>query len=781
MIRSSLLPGLLLALVAHGCSQSSSGVNAPTDQVSGDSFADSSLDSSSETVALDLADSQGPADTADGLMDSQSDVADIATDLHDVPSLDLDGHEPEISDIIGELGDLDMLDQWDDTQEISDLSMPDGMDAGLDGSDGDSEDTEPGDVEPEVVEPQCLGYEQLGGTVCRSGPTGKVPGVRLMFSLTGASDSSVCGSVSWKLGNRVLLQGTTPDGMARGRLTGAQVFYDYDEQFEDDVYSDAHGGPASYPFVIELLDQEQNVVWRGRRREPLQVREYIFGALEANTGIAPANWMVPLVAGTIGADFEAYTTVIPDLPQARYLRFWREWSLEEKATITSCDTSTPLVLPTQVHPSGPLQKLIDLDDIATVPISLFTDTVGTWQVKKIFGNAPARNSVNMVILADGYTADRLETFQADAQTVADFLASLEPFASFVQRLNIWTVWTPSAEPGASFDCGCNFYDTDAQNCTTPHDGCVDGLRDNVYGSVFAVRALYKVNPLGTGAPSLSADRNLFPIYLFRVGMAMSLSADDGTPISGDAAFILTDDEKRGAFGLFNASLTTWYRNVSTEEFAEVATHEMGHAFGLLGDEYSTSTDVCQLFELTPLFPNFSPIVSSAQELPWAPWATLDAPYPHDESQGSASDVGCYVPPPGGGICVDSLNQPALCRPSKTCKMKTNSGEFCPVCRDHIVHRIFNTIDIIDSDEFYIEESGTGLLFSVQTSFEPTNAVWRVDGELMHEGALAPFLVDPATLAPGEHKVSLTVSYTTELSRVWTSALTETMEATLLVQ
>ena len=128
---------------------------------------------------------------------------------------------------------------------------------------------------------------------------------------------------------------------------------------------------------------------------------------------------------------------------------------------------------------------------------------------------------------------------------------------------------------------------------------------------------------------------------------------------------------------------------------------MGHAFGLLGDEYAKSSDVCQSFELTPLFPNFSPIMDAAEDLPWAPWVTLPGPYPNASSDVGADDVGCVIPGPGGGQCLAD-GQETLCRAQNACKMKSSSlDHFCVVCEDHLIHRLFRHIDLIADPVFGI--------------------------------------------------------------------------------
>jgi len=113
---------------------------------------------------------------------------------------------------------------------------------------------------------------------------------------------------------------------------------------------------------------------------------------------------------------------------------------------------------------------------------------------------------------------------------------------------------------------------------------------------------------------------------------------------------------------------------------------------------------------------------------------------------------------------------------KTCKMKTNKGQFCPVCRDHTVHRIFRHVDLIEDAVFSIApQSGSEYLLSVGLSEPEVHTVWSVDGTPVQETAdFQPLLLDVAALGTGPHVVTLQVTLHHEFSRVWTDALREEM-------
>jgi len=779
---------LLVALVA--CSEDSSNVSSTLpdaqdaaadarglpdtgngDRTGDDAPADGGLPDATVDAAKDTGLDLSPIDAQDAAPEGLT--PDTGVDVPPPKDVGQDTEKDSAQDLVPDVAAPDLASDVSDTQVVPDV--PQVPDVAV-----DTTPPEP-DVPPEVVVPECGDYPLFDkAAFCGQPLPKKVPGIRLLFSFVSVdTDKSTCGKVTWKLANRIVLDGVTPDGMHRGRLTGAEVYYDWDRQFEDDEYVGPDGEVQHFPFIIEVLDDADNVLWRGRRSEPLRVREYVMEALDLYTTYDPVPLMVPMVQTAVNADFQAMSAVVPDLPGATRVRFARDLSAAEKAQAPDCAGTGQLPLPVVLKDGqAPAGLSVAIADIPEVPLQSFLDLAPALEVKRVFGTADTANSLDFVILGDGFAAADKAAFEARAAEVSTFMTqTLEPFKSYLQHINVWSVWAPSTDAGASYDCTCNYWGKPAKVCDQP-PGCKEGFKNVMFGSIFTVRALFGLMPLSP-PPDAQTDRNLFPLYIFRIAMAQSLTAGDGTPVTGDAAFVITNSPKQGAFGLYNAAASTAYGDVQAGYLAEVATHEMGHAFGVLGDEYNTSTDVCQVFELTALFPNFSLMPATQQDIPWAPWVTLGPPYPNSESQGSASDIGCFVPGPGGGKCCvnDDCGQGyTVCRPTKTCKMKTNTGKFCPVCKDHLIKRIFEYVDILESETFDVtQKNPTTFELSAQLSMTEVQTTWSVDGVVLQTTAtFAPFTLDVSTLAAGPHTVTLQVRAAGSDVKVWTESVTETM-------
>lgn len=160
------------------------------------------------------------------------------------------------------------------------------------------------------------------------------------------------------------------------------------------------------------------------------------------------------------------------------------------------------------------------------------------------------SSVDIVVVGDGYRADEMETFRADAKHFNDVMFSTEPFRSRKGDFNVWLVEAASAESG------------------------IDKPDKNVW----------KDTPLGTMYNTFGSARYI----LTTENRALR---DIIAAVPYDFVIILVNDDRYGGGGIYNLYTTCYARpDKPGMEWQRdyVYVHEFGHSFGGLGDEYYSS-------------------------------------------------------------------------------------------------------------------------------------------------------------------------------------------------
>lgn len=259
-----------------------------------------------------------------------------------------------------------------------------------------------------------------------------------------------------------------------------------------------------------------------------------------------------------------------------------------------------------------------------------------YEVRYLWGGKEKVDSaIDVVILAEGYTADEMATFFKHAENTRDALLSYEPFASYADRFNIVAIGTISDDSGV----------------TVPLE---KKWRDTAIGSHFST--FYSDRYLTTP--------NVFDLY------------DALRGIDYEHLIVLANTTTYGGGGIFNNyTLTTALH----ENFKPVVVHEFGHSFGGLADEYFYIGDVMDdtyPTDVEPWEPNVTSLVDFNGK-----WENL-------------LPEGCPIPTPA----VDSLQVgvyegaaysfKGLYRPMLDCRMKTNAAKtFCPACQQALARLI----------------------------------------------------------------------------------------------
>lgn len=252
--------------------------------------------------------------------------------------------------------------------------------------------------------------------------------------------------------------------------------------------------------------------------------------------------------------------------------------------------------------------------------------------KYIHKGGDSKECIDVVILAEGYKAEEMDTFMADALLTKKEILSYEPFRSHSEKFNFIAVTSPSLD----------------SNVSVPQAG---DWRQTAVSSNFMT--FYMPRYLTSG--------NVYDMY------------DLVTNIPCEHLIILANTGNYGGGGIYNSyTLTTAHH----KDFRPVVVHEFGHSFAGLGDEYfydnDDDNDNMHSLKHEPWEPNITTLVDFdskwADMLPYG----IEVPTTVTPERTANYTVGLYE---GGGYLSKGIY-----RPADVCRMRNNTAErFCPVC------------------------------------------------------------------------------------------------------
>lgn len=246
----------------------------------------------------------------------------------------------------------------------------------------------------------------------------------------------------------------------------------------------------------------------------------------------------------------------------------------------------------------------------------------------LMSGEPAEN-LDILVLPDGYTATEMNAFISDAnKLMQDFIRTV-PFQSYNKSLNIRYVLAPSEESGVDI----------------PGEG------------------LWVDNLLETRFYTFGSARYLTPSSYFKL-------MDMASGFPREQIIIVSNTDRYGGGGVYNmfASCTGGHAYSGA-----VLTHEFGHSFGGLGDEYSDpdiTYDAVGGRNVEPASPNLTTLVDFDSK--WADMVYDTVPVPTPETDEYVSVVGAFE---GGGYASEGIYRPAM-----RCHMHSLDAAFCPVCQ-----------------------------------------------------------------------------------------------------
>ncbi|MEZ4319244.1 MAG: M64 family metallopeptidase [Myxococcota bacterium] len=187
--------------------------------------------------------------------------------------------------------------------------------------------------------------------------------------------------------------------------------------------------------------------------------------------------------------------------------------------------------------------------------------------ERVHGGAPSTDRLDLLVLAEGYTAEQSAEFAADTEALVAELLRTEPYDRYGHLLNVWRSAVVSDESGASKDTRFETVSVDtALSCTY---GC--GGADRI----------------------VCCDDD-----------AVFAAVDEALP-DADAVFVLVNDDEYGGAGAF-----TYGVSYTGPDWLPVAVHELGHVLGELYDEYDYG------YASAGYAPNCAPFPAF---VPWNEW------------------------------------------------------------------------------------------------------------------------------------------------------------------
>ena len=343
---------------------------------------------------------------------------------------------------------------------------------------------------------------------------------------------------------------------------------------------------------------------------------------------------------------------------------FQEWQVEEEATrvqkaFENCfQVPFPkrpvdieiFLLDTHRKPSSCLKHRIDPSDILIrrMQDNGYSSTV-VWQ-----GGSLAE-SIDIVVVSDGYAAAEKAKFYRDAERVATALFRHEPFASYRNKFTIRAVFAPSQDSGASVPRSGDWKRT-----------VVDSHFDTFYSDRYL---------------TTSAQQKVYDLI--------------GT-VPFEHIVVMVNTDIYGGGGIYN-SLTIM--NADHPTFNAVMVHEFGHAFGGLADEYAYGDQVETPYpaDTEPWEPNITTMHDFAAK--WQDMLPAGTPVPTPQDDLDKQDVrriwNTFTPDQKALLNLKlgvyegaGYQSKGVFRPVQECRMRINEcEEFCPVCTRAIVRMI----------------------------------------------------------------------------------------------
>lgn len=283
---------------------------------------------------------------------------------------------------------------------------------------------------------------------------------------------------------------------------------------------------------------------------------------------------------------------------------------------------------------------------------VFATTAKAQTVTELLRNGSNGAKLNLVIIGDGFTAAEQAAFNTHVSNLVKNLFTKDLYDETMDAYNIYRINATSSQSGVT-QVNASGTVTTAKN--TALDYRYSGVWDRCW-----------MEPGPTTATKLNTIlTNLVPQYNY---VFIILNEDSGGGCAGGGKLAITrgtSDDNPG-----------W----------ATAAHEMGHMVGLLADEYTVNCDLYAGAE--PGAVNVTKNTDrSTLKGEWKNFVPLSRPVPTVSGCGSPVPAGTDTDEDAGVFEGAQYTGQGKFRPAFSCRMRSNSPLFCPVCYNEMQTRV----------------------------------------------------------------------------------------------
>jgi len=345
--------------------------------------------------------------------------------------------------------------------------------------------------------------------------------------------------------------------------------------------------------------------------------------------------------------FEVYDEASNTMIYSRgYSTIFNEWQTTEEAKHTTKSFNETVVFPfpknsviVKFYASNRKNEWIKKFEYEVNPKNYFIkpERVAEYKKFEVLNSGDPSVKVDIVIIPEGYTEAEMDSFKKDCERFSGYLFNSSPFRENKDKFNIWGIEAPSLESGT------------------------DIPKEDVWKKTLVNSSFY----------TFDLER-----YVMSYDNKAIRNVASNAPY--DQIYVLVNSDKYGGGSIYDHYSMCTINNKYSEF---TITHEFGHGFTSLADEYYTSDVAYQDFyplDVEPTDPNLTTLVDFDSK--WKDLVEDGTPIPTPDTNEYKNKVGAFE---GGGYI-----EKGIYRPAHDCTMKSiKVDNFCPVCKRAIQQMI----------------------------------------------------------------------------------------------